>query len=83
MSTPVATSTVDWFHCLTDPPDEETTDIFCIDFILKTYPENAGCDRCGVNDRKEGSNYCEDCDIPGIDPITRLRLGAAFRDAIK
>ena len=53
-------------------PDEETTDIFCIDFILKTYPENAGCDRCGDKCRKCGSplnidGFCEDETCPFSD----------------
>lgn len=25
------------------------------------HPENAGCDKCGMNDRAEGSNLCPEC----------------------
>lgn len=29
--------------------------------LLSPEAENAGCDRCGTNDRRTGSKFCSEC----------------------
>ena len=34
---------------------------YCQGNCDKKVNDNAGCDRCGMDDREPGSNFCKDC----------------------